>query len=258
MASTNSIPRAQAANLTDLVEIATRAKSRREFRTAALAWIDRSIGFDTALFGRPEAQGAEAPMILGFEMAFVRQFAERPHRYAPTLGKIVEAAVGGAAPVRDTDIYSLSERDKTPFYTELIGRKGTKIMVVGAMRLAGSLRGTLQISRTARGSRFSDAELGLIREAMPILALGEGVHGPGPSLVTVEAAAERPKLTAREREVLDYVALGLTNAEVALACGTSINTVRSQVASLLRKVGAASRTELVSLALREGILVTAI
>ncbi|MFP2907694.1 response regulator transcription factor, partial [Pyxidicoccus sp. 3LFB2] len=50
-------------------------------------------------------------------------------------------------------------------------------------------------------------------------------------------------LTARELEVLRLVARGLGNQEVATALGVSLPTVKTHVARLLSKLGAASRTE---------------
>ncbi|MBX7196754.1 MAG: LuxR C-terminal-related transcriptional regulator [Sandaracinaceae bacterium] len=55
-------------------------------------------------------------------------------------------------------------------------------------------------------------------------------------------------LSTREREVVEYVVLGYTNREIGLACGTSPNTVKNQLQSVFRKVGAASRAELVRIA----------
>lgn len=65
---------------------------------------------------------------------------------------------------------------------------------------------------------------------------------------------EPDDLTAREREVLELVALGLTNKAVALRLGVSDHTVKFHVASILAKLGAESRTEAVHLAARRGLL----
>lgn len=55
------------------------------------------------------------------------------------------------------------------------------------------------------------------------------------------------RVTPREREVADLLALGYTNREIALALASSVHTVRNQVASLFRKAGASTRAELVGL-----------
>ena len=53
------------------------------------------------------------------------------------------------------------------------------------------------------------------------------------------------RLTRREAEVLDAVAERLTNAQIARRLNVSERTVESHVSSLLRKLGAHSRTDLV-------------
>jgi DNA-binding NarL/FixJ family response regulator len=52
-------------------------------------------------------------------------------------------------------------------------------------------------------------------------------------------------LTDAEREIVAAIARGWSNAEIAAARGTSVRTVANQIATLLRKHGAASRYDLV-------------
>jgi DNA-binding NarL/FixJ family response regulator len=61
-------------------------------------------------------------------------------------------------------------------------------------------------------------------------------------------------LTAREREVLQLVAEGLPNKAIARELNISEHTAKFHVGSLLGKLGAASRTEAVTVATRRGIL----
>jgi two-component system, NarL family, nitrate/nitrite response regulator NarL len=72
--------------------------------------------------------------------------------------------------------------------------------------------------------------------------------GPLPS------ADEVDDLTAREREVLTLVAIGLTNKAIAQRLTISDHTVKFHVAAILAKLGAESRTEAVHLAARRGLL----
>jgi DNA-binding NarL/FixJ family response regulator len=61
-------------------------------------------------------------------------------------------------------------------------------------------------------------------------------------------------LTEREREVLSLVAEGLTNAAIADRLVVSVHTVRNHVANLSAKLGASSKLEALSIAVREGLL----
>ncbi|NMO51107.1 response regulator transcription factor [Actinoplanes sp. TBRC 11911] len=70
-------------------------------------------------------------------------------------------------------------------------------------------------------------------------------------------AAERPALprlsgvTAREREVLDLVAEGLSNAEIAARLHVGVTTVKTHVTALMTKTGCPNRVRLALLAHRE-------
>ncbi len=61
-------------------------------------------------------------------------------------------------------------------------------------------------------------------------------------------------LTERERELLPYLARGMTNRAIAAELFLSVNTVRNYVQSILNKLGAHSKLEAVSLAVRAGIV----
>jgi DNA-binding NarL/FixJ family response regulator len=62
------------------------------------------------------------------------------------------------------------------------------------------------------------------------------------------------RLTGREREVLEQMAAGKPNDEIAAALFISVNTVRNHVANLLTKLSARTRVEAVAIATREGLV----
>lgn len=61
-------------------------------------------------------------------------------------------------------------------------------------------------------------------------------------------------LTAREREVLQLVAQGLPNKNIAARLRISLSTVKFHVASILAKLEASSRTEAVTTGARRGLI----
>ncbi len=61
-------------------------------------------------------------------------------------------------------------------------------------------------------------------------------------------------LTPRESEVLQMLASGLGNKEIAAKLAISEHTVKFHVASILGKLGASTRTEAVSLGIRRGLV----
>lgn len=118
----------------------------------------------------------------------------------------------------------------------------------GAVRAAG-----------ARGLLPRDVTAGALAAALEGAARGLLVLDPG-----LAARAAPPPgqptpglpeaLTARELEVLQLLATGLTNRAIAQDLGISEHTVKFHVNAILGKLGAQSRTEAVVQALRDGLL----
>jgi DNA-binding NarL/FixJ family response regulator len=74
-----------------------------------------------------------------------------------------------------------------------------------------------------------------------------------PEIRPVSEALSEP-LSDREREVLNLLAEGLSNKLIAQGLGISEHTVKTHVASIFAKLGAATRTEAVSQAVRRGLV----
>jgi two-component system response regulator DegU len=71
------------------------------------------------------------------------------------------------------------------------------------------------------------------------------------------AAAEgtaRPKLTLREQEVLEHVACGENNREIARLLFISEKTVKSHLTSIFRKLSVDDRTQALLYAVRNGLV----
>jgi two-component system NarL family response regulator len=64
----------------------------------------------------------------------------------------------------------------------------------------------------------------------------------------------RSDLTARELEVLQMLARGLTNKEIGSALHISGNTVRNHVNSIIEKLEVSDRTEAATTAIQRGII----
>jgi two-component system, NarL family, response regulator YdfI len=78
---------------------------------------------------------------------------------------------------------------------------------------------------------------------------------PTPAMPASPSLAELTEpLTRREREVLQMLAAGLGNKEIAARLNISDHTAKFHVASILGKLGASTRTEAVSLGIRRGLI----
>lgn len=57
-------------------------------------------------------------------------------------------------------------------------------------------------------------------------------------------------LSSREVEVLDLIAIGLTNTDIAARLDVTVHTVKFRLASIYRKLGVANRAQAVATYLR--------
>jgi len=69
-----------------------------------------------------------------------------------------------------------------------------------------------------------------------------------------EAAAFVAQLTSREIEILNYVAQGYLNKQIAFELGISESTVKNHVTAILSKLNANDRTEAVVIAIKHDLI----
>lgn len=104
----------------------------------------------------------------------------------------------------------------------------------------------------------ADSTPAQIRAAVAALAAGLHVgplsNGKQQSDNESEFALLDP-LTEREIEILNLVAEGFSNPEIAKLLRVSRNTIKFHVSSIIGKLGASSRTEAVTLGLKRGLIV---
>ena len=70
----------------------------------------------------------------------------------------------------------------------------------------------------------------------------------------VETEAFISPLTNRETEILNYIAQGYLNKQIAIKLGISEQTIKNHVTSILRKLNANARTEAVVVAIKQGLI----
>lgn len=111
-----------------------------------------------------------------------------------------------------------------------------------------------------RGLR-SGARAYLLKDAgrEALLEAIRSVHA-GKALIPADVAAKlaermmEPDLTPRELEVLNLLAQGKTNCQIAQQLCIAVGTVKSHVNSILTKMAAEDRTQAVTLAIKRGLI----
>jgi len=110
----------------------------------------------------------------------------------------------------------------------------------------------------AIGYLLKDVSADELARAIRLAHAGRATLSPEVAQSLVETANLPPApgldLTEREREVLSLMVDGLSNIQISVKLGVSSSTIKSHVSNVLSKLGVASRTEAVSLALRTHIV----
>jgi len=107
---------------------------------------------------------------------------------------------------------------------------------------------------TIRAVLRDDAAAEELRAALAAVLAGLVVCHPETAAAAPTKTSSRSgsALTTRELEILEMMAEGIDNRRIALRLSISRNTVKFHVASILDKLHASSRTEAVTIAIREG------
>jgi len=116
---------------------------------------------------------------------------------------------------------------------------------------------TLRLDRASAVLR-QDASLAQIRAATAALAAGLHVESLSATALHSDDGADftlQEALTDREIGVLNLIAEGLTNPEIARRLSISRNTVKFHVSSIIAKLGATSRTDAVTLGMKRGLII---
>jgi DNA-binding NarL/FixJ family response regulator len=138
----------------------------------------------------------------------------------------------------------------------------TRVVVLTTFDLDEYVYGALRAG--AGGFLLKDAGPDELLRAIRLVAEGEALLAPSITRRLIAEFAARPDpetppeeladLTEREREILELVAAGLSNADIAQRLFISPLTAKTHVARILAKLGCHDRAQLVVLAYETGLV----
>lgn len=222
----------------ELLDAAVGSNEASEFRQHAAHWLRRHVGADAVLIAPLAGTMTDAGLV-GLNPAWRARLSDGFERYGSDFAQIAAASVRWRGFVRDRD-------------TDLVLPFGLTCGTAAALVTRGRQIGAVLLGRERNTRRFTDRECDVLNGVLPVLTMGEALH-VAPAL-PVTPARSYPSVSPRERQVLEYLVLGLQNREIAAALGTSVNTVRKQLGSLFEKLEVASRAELVAVAMRDALV----
>jgi DNA-binding NarL/FixJ family response regulator len=142
--------------------------------------------------------------------------------------------------------------------------EGPRVLILTTFDLDEYVYEALRVG--ASGFLLKDTPPEQLVDAIHVVASGEALLSPTITRRVIEEFVRRPpdsvrrpapeleELTARELEILRYIARGLSNAEIAKAAFVSETTVKTHVAHVLMKLRLRDRVQAVVFAYENGVV----
>ncbi|EMD26589.1 LuxR C-terminal-related transcriptional regulator [Amycolatopsis azurea] len=135
----------------------------------------------------------------------------------------------------------------------------TRVLVLSAVDDDTAVRSAIQAG--ARGYLIKGADLDQVIRGVQVVAAGEAIVGKAiarrfSALLRSTLGPEPypfPQLTTREREVLDRIAAGKSNAAIARDLALAQKTISNRVSAVFGKLGVADRAQAIVLARDAGL-----
>jgi DNA-binding NarL/FixJ family response regulator len=181
---------------------------------------------------------------------------------ASTGREAVERALGLSPDVVLMDV-RMPDLDGIAATRELLrSAPGPRILILTTFEQDDYVFGALRAG--ASGFLLKRARPEELIAAVHTIAAGDSLLSPSVTRRVVDRVAQQPtpdlgdqakleRLAPREREVLEYVARGLSNREIARALGVEESTIRTHVKRLLMKLDLRDRVQAVIFAYETGV-----
>ena len=127
----------------------------------------------------------------------------------------------------------------------------TKVIILTSYSSSDGIAHALEAG--ARGAIVKTADDSALISAIRKVAAGERFVSPSIRKMLKDSPPV-PELTDRQREIVESMARGLSNIDIATQFGISPTVAREHITTILNKLGAATRTEAVAIALRKHLL----
>lgn len=231
--------------------LAASAPSLRAYRAGVLDAIASIAPHDAAIFHALSPRvPLETGVFRGLDPALLAGSRAHWDDFAVELGALRELANERLA-VSDQDAFPLGTRARARFERQFVRRFGMPSLCIVHLVVRGAVRAAIVLlSRRRRG--FAADAVAKLRELAPAIAVADTLHatldGTARAAAPLRLVCRDERLTMRQREIVEHVAMGQTNAAIAKALDVSPNTARNHLAKIFARVGAANRADLVRLA----------
>lgn len=135
---------------------------------------------------------------------------------------------------------------------ELVKRHpDVKVLILTTFGTSDSIDRALKSG--ASGAILKTADFSELLAAIRKVSAGEKYVSPDIEQILADDPP-LPMLSQRQRDVLESITRGLSNTDIAKQLGISVGMVKEHVMALYAKIGAANRSEAVSIAIRKHLI----
>jgi DNA-binding CsgD family transcriptional regulator len=238
-------------SVAEIADLAGLAKSRRNFRDEVMRRLRQTLGYDGGWFhtldpGLPLDSGCWDTL----DMTPVERARAGWSGYGPQLMRLRNAMGASRGVALDSEVYSLRQRDRIPFFVDIVRPLAMKHILWAELRLGSQELSVIGLGRADAGRGFNAGVQEFLRQVAPALAMAESLlqlRGAAPTLEMRNGSdpGDDPALTPKEREVLELFEHGASYEDVARMLQISVNTVRDHVRHIYEKLQVTSKVEAV-------------
>jgi DNA-binding CsgD family transcriptional regulator len=221
------------------------------FRARALELLRERVPFDRAAF---HAFSPRVPLETGvfvdLDVSVLARSVAHWDAFAVELGRMRDLA-NTSRVAWDREAFPPGSASRARFL-ELLGTPlRVRSMLIVHLTVRDAVRSVIALFGKTDDT-FDARHVAFLQRVAPTLALADALlqhdeAAPRAALPTKLVCGDG-RLTPRQRQIVEHVALGHTNAEIATAMGLSPNTLRNHLAAIFTRVGASNRADLVRLA----------
>jgi DNA-binding CsgD family transcriptional regulator len=238
------------ADLNEMAAIAAEVQNPASYESELFRVIDRVVGAEVAFFKR---NGRAGPVVRGLDAAWLAEGERKLFDCRNEMDDVLATARRRGGVAVDLDVLGVRALERKRYYQALVKPSGGKCNAVLPVWWRGQC---LTVLVLGRDRAFQSRELERLQRIAPMLQLCEvsrRVWLPAAPAGGAPVAPVAPALTSAEHDVLSYLPLGYSNAQIAHARGNTERTVRNQLSSAYAKLGVGSRAEAVAVLAELGV-----
>lgn len=235
----------------ELCHVAMLVSTGRAYRTRVLELLRPHLAFDAALFHElsPRVPLSRAA-VWGLDLDALTTNSAGWDETAVRLQPLLEVALAGGGAATDTEAFPRGSRSRREWDKRVAKPLGIGGLLAGHLLRHGRIISAVLLMRRRRG--FTLDERAWLEELLPCLTLGDA-YWQFAGQRRFAGMLARPvcrdqRLTPRQRQIVEGVALGRTNRQIAESLGISPNTVRNLLVAVCERLGAGNRADVVRLA----------